>query len=163
MKSVQYNLALAITGAIKGTSKDNLYYELVFESLKDRRWLRRLCYLYKIANTKQPIHIYDLIPPFQRSSRNKGCTYEPFCRTISISIYLFSFSKIIQKFKIYIYIHTHTQTHTHACICYMCVYTVYAYVRVHIYIIIYISTATLGENRTCRRLICNKGVEQIKS
>ena len=27
--------------------------------------------------------LYDLVPPFQRSSRNKGCIYEPFCRTVS--------------------------------------------------------------------------------
>ena len=52
--SVQYNAALAITGAIRGTSKEKLYQELGFESLKYRRWLRRLCYLYKIVNTKQP-------------------------------------------------------------------------------------------------------------
>ena len=28
-------------------------------------------------------YLCDLIPPFQRSSRNKSCTYEPFCRTVS--------------------------------------------------------------------------------
>ena len=39
-ESVQYNAALAITGAIRGTSKDKLYQELGLESLKDRRWLR---------------------------------------------------------------------------------------------------------------------------
>ena len=83
IESVQYNAALPITGAIRGTSKEKLYQELGFESLKDRRWLRRLCYLYKIVNTKQPAYLYDLIPPFQRSSRNKGCIYEPFCRTVS--------------------------------------------------------------------------------
>ena len=83
IESVQYNAALAITGAIRGTSKEKLYQELGLESLKDRRWLRRLCYLYKIVNTKQPAYLYDLIPSFQRSSGNKGCIYEPFCRTVS--------------------------------------------------------------------------------
>ena len=83
IESVQYNTALAITGAIRGTSKEKLCQELGFESLKDRRWLRRLCYLYKIVSTKQPAYLYDLIPPFQRSTRNRGCIYEPFCRTIS--------------------------------------------------------------------------------
>ena len=34
IESVQYNAALAITGAIRGTSKDKLYQELSFESLK---------------------------------------------------------------------------------------------------------------------------------
>ena len=82
IESVQYNAALAITGAIRGTSKEKLYKELGFESLKDRRWLRWLCYLYKIVSTKQPAYLYDLIPPFQRSSSNKGCIYEPFCRTV---------------------------------------------------------------------------------
>ena len=60
IESVQYNAALAAL-----TSKEKLYQELGFESLKDRRWLRRLCYLYKIVNTKQPAYLYDLIPPFQ--------------------------------------------------------------------------------------------------
>ena len=84
IESVQYNAALAITGAIRGTSKEKLYQELGFESLKDRRWLRRLCYLYKIVNTKQPVYLYDLIPPFQRSSRNKILfSIKPFCRTVS--------------------------------------------------------------------------------
>ena len=83
IESVQYNAALAIMGAIRGTSKEKLYQELSFESLKDRGWLRRLCYLYKIVITKQPAYLYDLIPPFQTSSRNKGCIYEPFCRTAS--------------------------------------------------------------------------------
>ena len=37
IESVQYNAALAITGAIRGTSKEKLYQELGLESLKDRR------------------------------------------------------------------------------------------------------------------------------
>ena len=75
IKSVQYNAALAITGAIRGTSKEKLYQELGFESLKDRRWMRRLCYLYEIVSIKQPAYLYDLIPPFQRSLRNKSCSH----------------------------------------------------------------------------------------
>ena len=43
IESVQYNAAFAIAGAIRGTSKEKLYQELGFESLKDRRWLVRLC------------------------------------------------------------------------------------------------------------------------
>ena len=45
--------------------------------------MRRLCYLYKIVSTKQPAYLYDLIPPFQKSTRNKGCIYEPFYWTMS--------------------------------------------------------------------------------
>ena len=39
--------------------------------------------MYIFVNTKQPAYLYDLIPPFPRSLRNKGCIYEPFCRTVS--------------------------------------------------------------------------------
>ena len=80
-----------------------------------------------------------------------------------IHLFIYSFSKIIQKFKIYIYIlniyilyiYTYTLTHRHThSIQYtrMYMYTVYAYARVHPYIIKYISIEVLGENRTCRRL-----------
>ena len=50
--SVQYIAAPDITGTIKETLKEKLYPELDLESLKDRRWLRRLCYLYKIVSAK---------------------------------------------------------------------------------------------------------------
>ena len=50
IESVQYNTALAITGAIKGTSRERLYQELCLESMKDRRWYRRLTYFYNIVN-----------------------------------------------------------------------------------------------------------------
>ena len=92
IESVRYNAALAITGAIRGTSEEKLYQELGFESLKDRRWLRWLCYLYKIVGTKQPAYLYDLIPHFQRSSQNKGCIYEPFCRTMSFKNYFLPYA-----------------------------------------------------------------------
>ena len=59
-ESLQYNAALAITGAIKGSSKEKLYQELGFESLKDRRWMRKLCYLYKVISSKRPSYLYDM-------------------------------------------------------------------------------------------------------
>ena len=40
LESIQYNAALAITGAIRGTSKVKLYKELGLEFLKSRRWFR---------------------------------------------------------------------------------------------------------------------------
>ena len=42
LESIQYNAAIAITGAIRGTSSEKLFQELGFESLKSRRWLRKL-------------------------------------------------------------------------------------------------------------------------
>ena len=50
LENVQYDAALAITGAIRGTSGVNVYQELRLESLKSRSWFRRLCYFYKIKN-----------------------------------------------------------------------------------------------------------------
>ena len=81
IESVQYNAALAMTGAIRGTSKEKLYQELGLESLKDRRWLRRMSYLYKIISTKLPPYLYELIPPLQRSNRYPSCCQTFRCKT----------------------------------------------------------------------------------
>ena len=48
LESIQYNAALAIAGAIRGTSIGKIYSELGLESLQDRRWYRKLCVFYKI-------------------------------------------------------------------------------------------------------------------
>ena len=48
IESIQYNAAIAITGAIRGTSSKKLYQELGLESLRSRRWLRKLRLFYKI-------------------------------------------------------------------------------------------------------------------
>ena len=62
IESIQYNAALTITGAIKGTSKEKLFNELGLEYLKDRRWMRRLCLSHKIYNLKSSKYLYNLIP-----------------------------------------------------------------------------------------------------
>ena len=92
IESVHNNVAFAITGAIRETSKEKLYQDLVFHSLKDRRWLRSLCYLYKIVNTKQPAYLYDLIPPFQRSLHNKDGISDLLCRTVFFKKYPMKYS-----------------------------------------------------------------------
>ena len=64
IKSVQYNAALAITGANRETSKEKLCQKLGFESqvqIEDGLGGYVICA--KIVNTKQPAYIYDLIPP----------------------------------------------------------------------------------------------------
>ena len=38
IERVQYHSALAITGCWKGSNQNNLYEELGWESLSDRRW-----------------------------------------------------------------------------------------------------------------------------
>ena len=54
IERIQYNAALAITGAIKGTSQHKIYKELGLESLKFRRWFKQLCIFYKIKTTQIP-------------------------------------------------------------------------------------------------------------
>ena len=63
---IKYNTALAITGTIRGTSKDKSYRKLELESLRDRRWLKQMSYLHKIISTKLLPYLYELIPPLQK-------------------------------------------------------------------------------------------------
>ena len=62
IESTQYNACFAITGAIRGTSKERLYEELGLESLQHRRWYRKLCYLYKIVVNKSPNYLFKVVP-----------------------------------------------------------------------------------------------------
>ena len=62
LESIQYNATLAITGAIKGTSRSKLYKELGLESLKSQRTLRRLRAFHKIVSTHLPTYLFKLIP-----------------------------------------------------------------------------------------------------
>ena len=48
VERIQYQAALAITGAWQGSNRSNLYAELGWESLSDRRWCRRILYIHKI-------------------------------------------------------------------------------------------------------------------
>ena len=57
----QYNTALAITGAVRGISREKFYHELGFESLVSRRWYRKLCCFYKVFKTKSPRYLFDVI------------------------------------------------------------------------------------------------------
>ena len=50
LELLQYNACLAITGAIRGTSREKLYEELGLESLQLRRWFRKLSCFYKLVN-----------------------------------------------------------------------------------------------------------------
>ena len=61
MESIQYNAALAITGAVRGTSWEKLYQELGFESLQQRCWYRKLCCLFEIINSQSPSYLFQLV------------------------------------------------------------------------------------------------------
>ena len=62
LESIQYNAALAITGCIRGTSRDKLYAEIGIESLFDRRYCRKLCFFYKIVNGYAPSYLKTYLP-----------------------------------------------------------------------------------------------------
>ena len=53
IESVQYNAALAIAGAIQGTSQTTLYRKLGLESLRSRQWFRHLCKVHYIKLREQ--------------------------------------------------------------------------------------------------------------
>ena len=83
IESIQYNAALAITGAIRGSSKEKLYQELGLEYLSSRRWYRKLCLFYKILNNKHPTYLYNIVPRPTHSlnTRNQSQIPNIFCRT----------------------------------------------------------------------------------
>ena len=62
LESIQYNACLAITGAIRGSSREVLYQELGFESLQQRCWYRKLCCFYKIFKNGSPRYLFNIIP-----------------------------------------------------------------------------------------------------
>ena len=59
---MQYKAALAITGAIQGTSRDKIYQELGLESLKSRRWYKRLSCMFKIMKEEALNYLINLVP-----------------------------------------------------------------------------------------------------
>ena len=72
VESTHYNAALAITGVIRGTSKEKLFQGLCLESLQHRRWYRKLCCFYKVLKDWCPKYLYDIITKLTRpySTRN---------------------------------------------------------------------------------------------
>ena len=63
VEQIQYRAALAVTGAWQGTDRVKLYEELGWESLSDRRMLRRVLQLHKIVNGKTPSYLKEKLPP----------------------------------------------------------------------------------------------------
>ena len=80
-ESVQYKTALAITGAIQGSSRKKLYQELGLEHLNQRWWIRRLSLFYKVFHTKVPKYIHNLIPSMRTSARQPNIFTSLYCRT----------------------------------------------------------------------------------
>ena len=84
IESLQYNAALAITGAIRGTSREKLYHELGLESLNSRRWFRRLSFFFKIWFNQAPEYLFHSIPlknPYYSTRNSTTVIPQFFCRT----------------------------------------------------------------------------------
>ena len=67
IESTQYQAALAVSGAWKGSNTSKLHEEFVWESLTDTRWYRRLLQFYKIVNDLAPSYLKYIISPLRRS------------------------------------------------------------------------------------------------
>ena len=61
LEKVQYGACLAITGAIKGTSREMLYNELGLHLLSTRHWQSKLIFFYKIVNGLLPEYLYSYL------------------------------------------------------------------------------------------------------
>ena len=82
IESVQHKAALAITGAIQGTSREKIYQELGLESPKSRRWYKCLCFMCKIMTEKPPNYLINLIPKYDTTIRARNNSIPTFhCRT----------------------------------------------------------------------------------
>ena len=67
LESVQHKAARATTSAIQGTSKEKKIMELSLESLKSRRWFRRLCCIFRIMKNQGQEYLDNLIPKVSKT------------------------------------------------------------------------------------------------
>ena len=66
LELIQYNAALAITGTIRGSSREKLYQELGFECLPQQQWCQK-------QKKPSPRYLFELIPTAKQAymTRNK--------------------------------------------------------------------------------------------
>ena len=85
LESLQNKAALAITGAIQGTSCDKLIvinFKLGLESFKPRRWYERLSCMFKIIKNEAPNYLINLIPKCEQTIRTRNNHIPSYhCRT----------------------------------------------------------------------------------
>ena len=61
VETIQYDAAKIVTGAWHGTSTDKLYKNLGWESLNERRIMRKLCILHETSLNKYPCYLNEII------------------------------------------------------------------------------------------------------
>ena len=81
IESVHCSVSLAITGARRGTSQEKLYQELRLEFLRRRKWLRRMCYFYKLIKTQKLLFLVNLIASKLNSLYNSNTYSVIRCRS----------------------------------------------------------------------------------
>ena len=83
---IQYQAALAVTGAWQGSSRSKVYEELGWESLSDRRWCRRIIQIHKIVSNNTPSYLKDKLPRhrqplYSQRNNNDNIFHEIRCRS----------------------------------------------------------------------------------
>ena len=63
LERLQNEAARIVTGLTRSTSIVNLYKECGWDSLADRRYFQKMCFMYKCSNNLVPDYISDIIPP----------------------------------------------------------------------------------------------------
>ena len=74
-------MALVITGVNRGTSKEKLYNELDLESLQNRRWFRKLSFLYKVIANQSLSYLFNVIPKNNITHQTRGSDNIPLLGT----------------------------------------------------------------------------------
>ena len=62
LESIQYSACVALSEAIRGSSREKIYHQLGMESLQCWRWYRKRCLFYKIFKENKPVCLFNLIP-----------------------------------------------------------------------------------------------------
>ena len=82
VEKIQYQAALAITGTWQVSNRVNLYEELEWESLSERRMCKRVLQIHKIVDGRTPSYLRDKMPPNHRNLANLRCVFQDIkCRT----------------------------------------------------------------------------------
>ena len=82
---IQYQAALAITGAWQSSCRSKLYEELGWESSSDRRWCGRILQIHKIGSKKTISYLKNKLPRFRRPlyrQSNSNTFHELKCKSL---------------------------------------------------------------------------------
>ena len=70
LERLQHEAARIVTSLTRSTSIANLYIECGWESLANRRYFQKLCFMYKCTNNLIPDYISDIIFPLVHEESN---------------------------------------------------------------------------------------------